>query len=253
METDDRTGDGLRQRSIGHIEGNKDVISDLIGTAKRGTTTSGTVNGAGITHASGERSESGTAAGIGTANSTGSNAETNKTSVVEEFLTVEPPKEKPKRKYTRRKQTGTVKPEQIEALTVQVFALASMIRNAKYWAVQDVNIEVKPWSPAAAELLNEHLPSGLLERAITANAAVAVAVGLGTMIFYRLQTDAMMAKATIPPKPNETTPSPPSPPRQESAGQMPPSRGTNTYTGAKPVHPTGIITGIQRDSFNGIG
>lgn len=128
-------------------------------------------------------------------------------------------------------------------LTVQAFSLVAIMRNNVIWLVTEPATEIGPWADQAAELLNE-IPKEYIDAFSRGSAGIAVAFGLGSMVFGRImeeramravaQMEAAGAKAADARR------------RQEAAssnGERPPAQ-TMTGTGARPTHP-GPISGLQ--------
>lgn len=67
-----------------------------------------------------------------------------------------------------------------------LFGLVAMIRGP-HWAVQD-RAEVSAWSEDAAALIGK-IPTRVAAAALNASAALTVAVGLGGMVYRRVQVD----------------------------------------------------------------
>lgn len=69
-----------------------------------------------------------------------------------------------------------------------------MTMNKRHWAVQDRKVEVDPWAPAAADLLNKYIPDiETAERATDLMAGMAVVMGIGGMISARVNYDRILA------------------------------------------------------------
>jgi len=172
--------------------------------------------------------------------------------VEQETVTVEEPPEPPKPRPARRspRKKNSVTPEHVEALTVQVFALTAMLKNAPHWMVQDRK-EMAGWSGPAADLLNEYLPKDTVEKAIGLNAGVAVVVGIGMMVFNRMQIDqqlkAQKIAANRPAQPEPGKPSHPQEPKRQPEPVQMQERRRHTPTaggGAAPTRPAEPLVGL---------
>lgn len=85
---------------------------------------------------------------------------------------------------------GSFKAEQVTRVVEAGFGMLAMTFNRRHWAVQDRKVEVDPWAPAAAELLNKYIPDiETAEKFGDGMAALSVIMGLGGMIAVRYQTD----------------------------------------------------------------
>lgn len=72
--------------------------------------------------------------------------------------------------------------------------MLAMTMNKRHWAVQDRKVEVDPWAPAAADLLNKYIPDiETAERATDLMAGMAVVMGIGGMISARVNYDRILA------------------------------------------------------------
>lgn len=70
-----------------------------------------------------------------------------------------------------------------------------MVLNRRHWAVQDKKLEIDPWAPAAADLLNKYMPD--MESASKASdlmAGMTVIMGLGGMVVARANYDRQVAE-----------------------------------------------------------
>ena len=123
----------------------------------------------------------------------------NPSAVGPETIGVEPPpfippipgeEPKPKRRGRKPASGGPVKAQHVEMLTVQVFALAAIMKNAQHWKIQNKAVELDPWTPAAAELINKYMPDDWGEKAVAANSGVVVAMGIYGLVSKRMQMDA---------------------------------------------------------------
>lgn len=69
-----------------------------------------------------------------------------------------------------------------------------MVLHRPHWAVQNPKMEVEPWAPAAADLLNKYIPDmETAERFTDGMAAMSVIMGIGGMVAMRYQTDQKIA------------------------------------------------------------
>jgi hypothetical protein len=115
-----------------------------------------------------------------------------------EPITVEPtqPKINAPKNTTRVSAKGSFRAEHVTRTTEALFGMLAMTMNKKHWAVQDRRIEVDPWAPAAAELLNKYIPDiETAERATDLMAGMAVVMGIGGMISARVSYDRELAAA----------------------------------------------------------
>lgn len=70
-----------------------------------------------------------------------------------------------------------------------------MVLHKPYYAVQNPKLEIDPWAPSAAELLNKYIPDmESAERLTDGMAALSVIMGLGGMIAARVQMDGQVAR-----------------------------------------------------------
>lgn len=107
-------------------------------------------------------------------------------------VTVEPtqPKITPPKNTTRISAKGSFRAEHVTRTTEALFGMLAMTMNKRHWAVQDRKIEVDPWAPAAADLLNKYIPDiETAERATDLMAGMAVVMGIGGMISARVNYD----------------------------------------------------------------
>lgn len=114
-----------------------------------------------------------------------------------ETITVEapPPKVKaPRPPSGKISAKGAFKAEHVTRTTESMFGMIAMILHRPHWAVQNPKIEVDPWAPAAAELLNKYIPDmDTAERFTDGMAAMSVILGIGGMVAMRYQTDQRIA------------------------------------------------------------
>jgi len=183
-----------------------------------------------------ERERTGEQSGSGSAGEAGA-----ETLFGPESVTVEPPKAEPKRTTRRGRKSTKITGHQVELLTVQAFTLIAIVRQNDVWFVRDPASEIGPWSEQAAELLNE-IPKEYIDAFSRGSAGIAVAFGLGSMVFTRVMEERAQQMALRMEAARQRAPEMQ---RQEQSTE--PAReqaATVAGTGASPRHP-GHIPGLQ--------
>lgn len=90
---------------------------------------------------------------------------------------------------------GAFKAEHVTRTVEATFGMLAMVMQRPHWAVQNPKMEVDPWAPSAAELLNKYIPDmDTAERFGDGMAAMSVIMGLGGMVAMRYQFDQKLAQ-----------------------------------------------------------
>ena len=89
---------------------------------------------------------------------------------------------------------GAFKAEHVTRTTEALFGLAAMMLQRPHWAVQNPKMEVDPWAPSAAELLNKYIPDmETADKFTDGMAAMSVILGIGGMVAMRYRQDQAIA------------------------------------------------------------
>lgn len=97
---------------------------------------------------------------------------------------------KPTRRTSRGpgKPKGAITPAHVSSWVQMGMATVAMYRNSKIWLVQDAKVEIDPWAPSAAELLNK-IPQQYAEKVTDLSAVTVVAMGLFNLVSIRLAAE----------------------------------------------------------------
>ena len=96
-----------------------------------------------------------------------------------------PPKETKRSTRGPGKKTGAITAAHVNSWVTMGMATVAMYRNSKIWLVQDARVELDPWTPSAAELLNK-IPQEYAEKMTDLSAVTVVGMGVFNMVSVRL-------------------------------------------------------------------
>lgn len=160
---------------------------------------------------------------------------------------------KPRETKSKSKESGFITPQHVEGWITQGFAFIAMAKGADYWAIHHPDIEVRPWAPSAAELLNK-IPADQAQKLTELNAAIAVTVGMAMLVSSRMRMDRMVRLQAVRAKREElqrqegtpdSRPTMPNPDQPAQPGQTRQTRPNQNGSGARSVHPPTPIFGRQ--------
>lgn len=86
------------------------------------------------------------------------------------------------------KPKGAITPAHVSSWVQMGMATVAMYRNSKIWLIQDAKVEIDPWAPSAAELLNK-IPQEYAEKVTDLSAVTVVAMGVFNLVSVRLAAE----------------------------------------------------------------